>query len=216
MRHRKVRGRLNRRSSWRKATLKSLANDLFEYEKIETTLAKAKALKRAAEPLITMARKDPSPAARRKAFGVLCDRAAVKKLFDEIAPLYKETQGGYLRIMPSRFRKGDGAELAVVELVKRTVTEEEAPDTEGAAKKAAGKGRKRRKRTSAKAEKKKKSEDKQTSAAEAGHHSAPEVDKEAQEERAVEKKRKDKARAEKEKINKKGKGIFKRFRRKST
>jgi len=125
MRHCKKKGKLNRRMSWRKATLKSLANDLFQYQRIETTDAKAKALRSFAEPIITMAKKNPeSVAARRQVFSKLSDKAIVKALFDEIAPLYKGINGGYTRIMTSGNRKGDGAKLVIIELTKRTITNE--------------------------------------------------------------------------------------------
>ncbi|MGB2630703.1 MAG: 50S ribosomal protein L17, partial [Candidatus Omnitrophota bacterium] len=107
MRHRKNKGRLSRRTSWRKATLKSLANDLFTYQRIETTRAKARALRSFAEPLITLAKNGTdSVAARRQAFKKLCDKKVVKILFDELGPLYKDIPGGYTRIIPFGTRKG--------------------------------------------------------------------------------------------------------------
>ena len=82
MRHRNKKGRLSRRTAWRKATLKSLANDLLKYQRIETTMAKAKALRSYAEPLITLAKNKPdSVSARRRALQKLNDREMVKVLF---------------------------------------------------------------------------------------------------------------------------------------
>lgn len=207
MRHRKKKGRLNRRSSWRKATLKSLANDLLTYQRIETTMIKAKALRSFAEPLITLAKNNPeSVSARRQAYQKLCDRVVVKSLFDEIGPLYKDVPGGYTRIMALGNRKGDGAAMAIMELTKRTISDD---DLLG--------------KTDDKVVKQKKSRDKQTEPEkdqddvtkkpdETGHV-APEIDKETKEERVIEDVKKEKAKKEQRKIT--SRGIFKRFRRKS-
>ena len=197
MRHRNKKGRLSRRTSWRKATLKSLANDLFTYQRIETTAAKAKALQSFAEPLITLAKNNSgSIAAKRQAFQKLCDRGVVKSLFDDIAPLYKDVQGGYTRIMMLGTRKGDGAQLAMIELTKRTISDEDLL------------GITREKKAAAK---KKKVKEKAEEAEKA--HAAPEIGVEEQEERAVEDRKREKAKTEQEKITKKG-GFFRRFQRK--
>ncbi|MGB3242062.1 MAG: 50S ribosomal protein L17, partial [Candidatus Omnitrophota bacterium] len=173
MRHRKKKGRLSRRTSWRKATLRSLANDLFKYQRIETTMAKAKALKSYAEPLITIAKKDTaSVTARRRVFQKLCDKSIVKSLFDELAPLYKDVSGGYTRIMQSGTRKGDGAELAIMELTKRTISDE---DLLGIT----------REKELAKKKKKKKEKAPEEMAEEKAEHAAPEVEPGEKEERAV-------------------------------
>jgi len=201
MRHRNKKGRLNRRSAWRKATLKSLANDLFRYQRIETTLTKAKALRSFAEPLITLAKNNvDSVSARRQAFQKLCDKTIVKSLFDQIGPLYKDTPGGYTRIMPLGTRKGDGAQMAIMELTKRTISDEDLLGTK----------EKKVKTKSPKKEALGKDEKKQ----EEKSHAAPEVDIAEKEKRAVEDKRKEQANNEQKKISKKG-GLFKRFRRKS-
>jgi large subunit ribosomal protein L17 len=218
MRHRKVKGRLNRRTSWRKATLQSLTNDLITYERIETTLAKAKALRNFAEPLITMAKKDDSISAKRRAFARLCNRRSVKKLFDDVAPLFKSVAGGYTRIMASATRKGDGAQLAVIELTRRTISDD---DLLGVKEDKKAKGRKSGKPRGMKGKKgvlaKKKAgkaSSKGTKNAETEEkHVAPEVDAEKREERVVEDIKKEKAKSEQKKVSKKG--IFKRFRRKS-
>jgi large subunit ribosomal protein L17 len=204
MRHRKKKGRLSRRTSWRKATLRSLANDLFKHQRIETTMAKAKALKSYAEPLINIAKKDTaSVAARRRVFQKLCDKSVVKSLFDELAPLYKDVNGGYTRIMPSGTRKGDGAELAILELTKRTISDEDLL------------GITREKETAKR--KKKKKEKVEEAAEEKVEHAAPEVEPEEKEERAVEEVKKEKAKTEQKKVEKKGekRGFFRRFQRKS-
>ena len=204
MRHRKRKGALSRRTSWRAATLKSLTNDLLTYQRIETTMAKAKALRSYAEPIITTAKKDlDSINARRLVFKKLCNKDVVKNLFDNIAPLYKDVPGGYTRIMSLGNRRGDGAQMVIIELTKRTISDEDllkAPKI-----KVAGKTAKKVSKD-AKAKDQKKGKD-----SDAGH-SAPDVDIEEKEKRAEDVK-KAKARTEQKKIEKKG--IFKRFRRKS-
>jgi len=96
--------------------MKSLALALFENSAIETTLAKSKELRKFAEPLITLARKDNTHN-RRRAFAVLRDKAMVTKLFDTIAPAYVERPGGYTRILRLGNRLGDAAPMARIELV---------------------------------------------------------------------------------------------------
>ncbi len=120
MRHHKAGRRLNRNSSHRKAMFSNMTNSLFDHGIIKTTLPKAKELRRVAEPLITLAKKD-SVANRRLAFARLRDKAMVGKLFNELAPRYKERPGGYTRIMKCGFRSGDAAPMAYIELVDRPV-----------------------------------------------------------------------------------------------
>ena len=124
MRHRQSGRQLNRNSSHRKAMFKNMSSSLFKHELICTTLAKAKELRRKAEPLITLAKKD-SVANRRLAFARLGDRDIVTKLFNELGPRYVERPGGYLRILKCGFRAGDKAPMAYVELVDRPVIEDE-------------------------------------------------------------------------------------------
>jgi len=118
MRHRKAGRKLNRNSSHRRAMFRNMTASLIEHEMIKTTLPKAKELRRVAEPLITLAKED-SVARRRMAFNRLRDKAAVGKLFGEIAPRYATRPGGYLRILKCGFRAGDNAPMAYVELVDR-------------------------------------------------------------------------------------------------
>lgn len=120
MRHRQSGRKLNRNSPHRKAMFRNMTASLLHHEVIKTTLPKAKELRRVAEPLITMARND-TVAKRRVAFSRLRDREAVTKLFNEIAPRYKNRPGGYLRILKCGFRPGDKATMAFVELVDRPV-----------------------------------------------------------------------------------------------
>jgi large subunit ribosomal protein L17 len=118
MRHHKSGRKLNRNSSHRKAMFSNMTNSLFDHEIIKTTLPKAKELRRVAEPLITLAKSD-SVANRRSAFSKLRDKEMVGKLFNELAPRYKERPGGYTRIMKCGFRSGDAAPMAYIELVDR-------------------------------------------------------------------------------------------------
>jgi len=118
MRHRKAGRHLNRDNEHRKAMLKNLAAALFREEEIRTTVPKAKELRRVAEPLITLAKED-STANRRLAFARLRDKEMTTKLFEELGPHFKERPGGYMRIMRCGYRKGDGAPMAIVQLVDR-------------------------------------------------------------------------------------------------
>ncbi|MCG6867514.1 MAG: 50S ribosomal protein L17 [Gammaproteobacteria bacterium] len=118
MRHRYSGRHLGRTTSHREAMFRNMAVSLFQHEAIETTLAKAKELRRTAEPLITMAKND-SVSKRRLAFSRLRDKQAVGKLFAELGPRYKERPGGYLRILKCGYRAGDSAPMAYVELVDR-------------------------------------------------------------------------------------------------
>lgn len=128
MRHRKAGRQLNRNSSHRKAMFSNMAASLLRHELIKTTLPKAKELRRVAEPLITLAKKD-SVANRRLAFSRLRDREMVTKLFNEIGPRYSERPGGYLRILKCGLRSGDKAPMAYVELVDRPAGDDEAVET---------------------------------------------------------------------------------------
>ena len=118
MRHRNDSRRFGRTSSHRKAMFKNMAVSLLEHEIIQTTVPKAKELRRVVERLITLAGED-SVANRRIAFARLRDRDAVQKLFNDTGPRYKERPGGYLRIIKCGFRKNDNAPLAIVEFVDR-------------------------------------------------------------------------------------------------
>ena len=127
MRHRESGRKLNRNSSHRTAMFRNMAVSLVHHEMIKTTLAKAKELRRVAEPLITLAKTD-SVARRRLAFSRVRDRAAVTKLFNELGPRYQSRPGGYLRILKCGYRVGDKAPMAIVELVDRPVQSSEEED----------------------------------------------------------------------------------------
>lgn len=118
MRHRNKGRALSRTSSHRKATLRNLATSLFRHERIETTTAKAKELRPYAERLITLARRGDLHS-RRLAARSVSDRAVLGKLFDDIAPRFETRPGGYTRILKLGTRRGDAAEMALIELVER-------------------------------------------------------------------------------------------------
>ncbi len=119
MRHRKKGRNLSRSTSHRKATLRNMATNLFRHERIETTTAKAKELRPYAERLITLARRGDVHA-RRLAARRIQDRTVLGKLFDDIAPRFQDRPGGYTRILKLGNRKGDAADMALIELVERT------------------------------------------------------------------------------------------------
>ena len=116
MRHRKKGRQLSRTASHRRATLRNMATSLFRHERIETTTAKAKELRPYAERLITLARRGDVHS-RRLAARKIQDRQVLGKLFDDIAPRYAERPGGYTRILKLGNRKGDAAEMSLIELV---------------------------------------------------------------------------------------------------
>jgi large subunit ribosomal protein L17 len=116
MRHRNAGWKLGRNTSHRRALLRNLVTSLMEHERITTTVTKAKALRPHAEKMITLGKAE-SLAARRQAAAYLQTPAAVKKVFDTLSPRFAGRTGGYLRITRLGFRKGDGAEMAMVELV---------------------------------------------------------------------------------------------------
>lgn len=125
MRHAKSGRKFNRTSSHRQAMFRNMAASLFRHEQITTTVPKAKELRGVVEPLITLA-KQPSVANRRIAFARLRDREAVTRLFDTLAPRFKDRPGGYLRVLKAGFRAGDTAPIAVVQLLDRPETADRA------------------------------------------------------------------------------------------
>lgn len=127
MRHRKSGTNLGRETAHRKAMLQNMSASLFKHELIQTTLPRAKMLRKVAEPLITLSKED-SVANRRLAFSRLRDKEAVGKLFTELGTRYAQRPGGYLRILKCGYREGDNAPMAFVELVDRPVVEEDDED----------------------------------------------------------------------------------------
>ena len=116
MRHNKAINHLGRKSGHRKALLANMACSLIQSKRIETTVAKAKALKMYVEPLITKS-KDDSTHSRRTVFSYLKNKYAVTELFRTIAPKIADRPGGYTRVLKTGFRTGDGADMAIIELV---------------------------------------------------------------------------------------------------
>jgi len=117
VRHRNKGKRLSRTSTHRRALLRNLATSLFRHERVETTTTKAKELRPYAERLITLARRGDVHA-RRVAGRKIQDRDVLGKLLDDIAPRYAERPGGYTRILKLGNRKGDAAEMSLIELVR--------------------------------------------------------------------------------------------------
>jgi len=116
MRHLVKGKKLGRNTSHRKATMKALACSLIEHKSIQTTVTKAKELRRYIEPVITKAKEDTSHT-RRQAFSSLQDKNAVNILFEDIMPEVGDRPGGYTRVLKLGFRLGDSAEMALIELV---------------------------------------------------------------------------------------------------
>ncbi len=116
MRHNKAFNHLGRKSGHRKALLANMSASLILHKRIQTTVAKAKALQMYIEPLITKS-KDDTTASRRTVFSYLKNKEAVTELFRTIAPKIAERPGGYTRVLKTGFRQGDGADLAIIELV---------------------------------------------------------------------------------------------------
>lgn len=116
MRHRKSGRKLGKTTSHRKAALRNMVTSLFKYDRIITTDAKAKELRRVAEKMITLSKRG-SLHSRRQALAVIRDRAVVKKLFEEVSPQYKDRAGGYTSIVKLGYRTGDNAPMSVIGLV---------------------------------------------------------------------------------------------------
>jgi large subunit ribosomal protein L17 len=124
MRHRKAGFKLGRNTSHRRALLRNLVTSVILEERVETTLSKAKAVRPQIEKMITLGKRGDL-AARRLALAYLMTREAVDKLFDTIAPRMGDRNGGYLRIVRGGFRRGDGGEIAFLELLGSEVVQEE-------------------------------------------------------------------------------------------
>lgn len=116
MRHRKAGNPLGRNSSHRRALLRNMVTSLFKYEQIETTDAKAKALRPVAEKMITLAKRGDLHA-RRQALAYIKEKDVTHRLFDELKDRYLDKHGGYVRIIKKGVRKGDGAPISVVQLL---------------------------------------------------------------------------------------------------
>ncbi len=136
MRHNRDEKRFDRRPGHLKSMLSNMTNDLVVFGRIKTTTPKAKVLRRYAERMITLG-KDGTLAARRRAMAFMRSKEAVTKLFDVVAPQYKERNGGYTRILKLGVRPGDNADMAFIELVEgasKTPVEEKPKAKKAAAK----------------------------------------------------------------------------------
>ncbi len=137
MRHRKGGRKFGRNTNQRKALLRSLATSFLESERLETTVAKAKALRPVAEKLITLGKRGDL-AARRLAARYVLTPKAVKRLFDDLGPRVKTRPGGYTRILRTGTRYGDAAPMAVIEMVDKPEAKAEG-ESAGKSEKARGK-----------------------------------------------------------------------------
>lgn len=143
MRHRKSGTRLGRNSSHRSAMMRNLVTSLIDHERITTTDARAKELRKVADKMITLAKRGDLHA-RRQAMQVIRERKVVGKLFEMIGPRYKDRPGGYTRIIKLGHRSGDNAAQSIIELVEEEFTsrqrtevaEEAAPAVEAKAEEA--------------------------------------------------------------------------------
>lgn len=116
--HRRKGRKLGRTSSHRKAMFRNMVTDFLDKERIITTIAKAKELRPFAEKMITLGKRD-NLHSRRRALSIIRRKSVVHKLFDSLAPRYADRNGGFTRIIRLGFRKGDTAEIAIIELVDR-------------------------------------------------------------------------------------------------
>jgi len=200
MRHARRRFSFGRKPSHLKATVKHLATALIRFQRIETTVGKAKEARRLVERLITIGKTDDLTS-RRMAFSMLNNREVVLKLFKDVAPLFKDRTSGFTRIIPFGFRKGDGACMAILEFTEKKMIEKPPKKAKQAKKEAPAEGPR---------EEEKKPEEPKTP------KSAPKAKPTMDEEKAREK-----ARAEEKKVEgAKGKGFLQnlrgRFRKRGT
>ncbi|CCI50312.1 unnamed protein product [Albugo candida] len=98
--------------------LRTMVTQLIEHERIRTTLPKAKELRRVADQVVTLAKK-ATESSRRRAQGILRTPTAIEKLFGQLGPRYEMRAGGYTRVLKADFRRGDGAEMAIIEYIDR-------------------------------------------------------------------------------------------------
>lgn len=122
MRHHKGNAKLGMMTSHRKAFMRNMARNLLTHGRIKTTKARAKESRKLVERLITLG-KTGSLFSRRRAYDILSDRDLVMKLFKDVAPLFSARNSGYTRIIPLGFRRGDGADMVILELTERKIVE---------------------------------------------------------------------------------------------
>jgi len=138
MRHRNAHRKLSRNTSHRRALLRNLVTDLLDHGRLMTTLPKAKEVRPLAEKMITLGKRD-NLHARRQLQSYLLREPVAKKVFDTIAPRFADRNGGYSRIIKLGNRKGDGADLAIIELLGSELEVKKAERAEKAAAKSKGK-----------------------------------------------------------------------------
>jgi len=160
MRHRVAGRKLSRHTQHRELMFRNMLVSLLQYERIETTLAKGKELRSWADRIISLGKR-ATLHARRRAFALLRNREIVKKLFDEIAPKFKDREGGYTRVYRLGWRQGDGAPLSLVELVTYASPKEQKKSTIKKAKEALEKVVPKKKEKGEKGEKKEKEKGKE-------------------------------------------------------
>ncbi|MEW6350397.1 MAG: 50S ribosomal protein L17 [Thermodesulfobacteriota bacterium] len=124
MRHRKARFKLGMETSHRQAVLRNMVTSLLEHQRITTTDARAKAVRSLSDKMITLGKRGDLHA-KRQALQVIRSRRVVQLLFDEIAPLFANREGGYTRVLKRGFRQGDAASVSIVELVEKRAEKEE-------------------------------------------------------------------------------------------
>jgi large subunit ribosomal protein L17 len=148
MRHRRGGSKLGRLTAHRWALFRNLLTGLFTHERITTTLAKAKALRPLADHMVTLAKEDTLHA-RRQALTLVPDVTVVRRLFDTVGARYTDRRGGYTRIVPTGTRRGDGAPLAILELVDRPEAPKRKPEKGKKATEPKGKEAKKARRVAA-------------------------------------------------------------------
>jgi large subunit ribosomal protein L17 len=129
MRHQKRHNKLGRQPAHRRATLRNLVTNVIEKERITTTLARAQAARPLVEQMITLGKRDTLHA-RRQAAGYLMTPVATQKLFTDLAPRFADRAGGYTRIIQAGWRVGDGAKVAILELLGSKLKKKEKKDKE--------------------------------------------------------------------------------------
>src|SRR5215470_12389280 len=148
MRHLNQGRKLNRTSAHRKALFKNLVLALIRHERIRTTDAKAKELRRVADRMVTLGKQNDL-AARRRAFAFMQSHQAVQKLFSDIAPRFKDRNGGYTRVVKYGFRRGDAAPLSIIEFTGQEEKARSKKPRKRSAKKTEGQQQERQQRAAA-------------------------------------------------------------------
>jgi len=193
MRHRVAGRKLSRHTQHRELMFRNMLVSLLQHERIKTTLAKGKELRSWADRIISLG-KQGTLHARRRAFALLRDKGIVKKLFDEIAPKFKDRAGGYTRVYKLGWRHGDAAPLSLVELVTYAPPEEKKKSTITKAKEALGKvAPKKKEKVEKKEKEKEKGKEKKEKKVKKEEKEAPKEKKEKPKKKASTEKSKEKS-----------------------